>query len=93
MKLFVLYLCADIFAVVTKTEQTYRLAIFCDENVPPFGPTLPNPPEFTVSGNTKKRQNNSTFSLVLMQYEYAFKLFFFSQNNIFGLTHIYKILF
>ncbi|TMW51106.1 hypothetical protein DOY81_003806 [Sarcophaga bullata] len=36
-----------IFAVVTKTQQTYRLAIFCDENVPPFGPTLPNPPEFT----------------------------------------------
>ncbi|KAL9881672.1 GTPase-activating Rap/Ran-GAP domain-like protein 3 isoform 3-T3 [Glossina fuscipes fuscipes] len=35
-----------IFAVVTKAKQTYRLAIFCDENVPPFGPTLPNPPEF-----------------------------------------------
>uniref|UniRef100_A0A1A9VUM8 Rap-GAP domain-containing protein n=1 Tax=Glossina austeni TaxID=7395 RepID=A0A1A9VUM8_GLOAU len=37
-----------IFAVVTKAKQTYRLAIFCDENVPPFGPTLPNPPEFNV---------------------------------------------
>ncbi|XP_059224080.1 GTPase-activating Rap/Ran-GAP domain-like protein 3 isoform X1 [Stomoxys calcitrans] len=36
-----------IFAVVTKHEQMYRLAMFCDENVPPFGPTLPNPPEFT----------------------------------------------
>lgn len=58
MELFVLYSFADIFAVVTKTEQTYRLAIFCDENVPPFGPTLPNPPEFTVSGNKKKKKTS-----------------------------------
>ncbi|XP_054729663.1 GTPase-activating Rap/Ran-GAP domain-like protein 3 isoform X1 [Anastrepha obliqua] len=36
-----------IFAVVTKIDHAYRLAVFCDENVPPFGPTLPNPPEFT----------------------------------------------
>ncbi|XP_055846645.1 GTPase-activating Rap/Ran-GAP domain-like protein 3 isoform X2 [Episyrphus balteatus] len=36
-----------IFAVVTKVENTYRLAIFCDETVPPFGPTLPDPPEFS----------------------------------------------
>ncbi|XP_067641103.1 GTPase-activating Rap/Ran-GAP domain-like protein 3 isoform X1 [Eurosta solidaginis] len=36
-----------IFAVVTKADHAYRLAVFCDENVPPFGPTLPNPPEFT----------------------------------------------
>ncbi|XP_054086487.1 GTPase-activating Rap/Ran-GAP domain-like protein 3 isoform X2 [Zeugodacus cucurbitae] len=36
-----------IFAVVMKINNAYRLAVFCDENVPPFGPTLPNPPEFT----------------------------------------------
>ncbi|XP_029409205.2 GTPase-activating Rap/Ran-GAP domain-like protein 3 isoform X2 [Bactrocera dorsalis] len=36
-----------IFAVITKLNNAYRLAVFCDENVPPFGPTLPNPPEFT----------------------------------------------
>ncbi|XP_037917426.1 GTPase-activating Rap/Ran-GAP domain-like protein 3 [Hermetia illucens] len=36
-----------IFAVVSKSNCSYRLAIFCDETVPPFGPTLPNPPEFS----------------------------------------------
>uniref|UniRef100_W8AJE0 GTPase-activating Rap/Ran-GAP domain-like protein 3 n=1 Tax=Ceratitis capitata TaxID=7213 RepID=W8AJE0_CERCA len=36
-----------IFMVVTKIDNAYHLAVFCDENVPPFGPTLPNPPQFT----------------------------------------------
>ncbi|XP_049279714.1 GTPase-activating Rap/Ran-GAP domain-like protein 3 isoform X2 [Anopheles funestus] len=35
-----------VFAVVTKRGTRYRLAVYCDETVPPFGPTLPNPPEF-----------------------------------------------
>ncbi|XP_055677387.1 GTPase-activating Rap/Ran-GAP domain-like protein 3 isoform X3 [Lutzomyia longipalpis] len=35
-----------IFAVVTKRRKTYRLSMYCDETVPPFGPTLPDPPEF-----------------------------------------------
>ncbi|XP_031635963.1 GTPase-activating Rap/Ran-GAP domain-like protein 3 isoform X2 [Contarinia nasturtii] len=35
-----------IFAVVTKQNGIYRLSVFCDETVPPFGPTLPNPPDF-----------------------------------------------
>ncbi|KAL5275099.1 GARNL3 family protein [Megaselia abdita] len=35
-----------IFALVTKKKNNYRLAIYCDETVPPFGPTLPSPPEF-----------------------------------------------
>ena len=26
----------------------YKLRIFCDDSVPAFGPTLPDPPEFTV---------------------------------------------
>uniref|UniRef100_A0A182UGH3 Rap-GAP domain-containing protein n=1 Tax=Anopheles melas TaxID=34690 RepID=A0A182UGH3_9DIPT len=38
-----------VFAVVTKRGTRYRLAVYCDETVPPFGPTLPNPPEFEVS--------------------------------------------
>lgn len=38
----------DVFAVVTKQINIYKLAVFCDETVPPFGPTLPNPPEFQV---------------------------------------------
>lgn len=39
----------DIFAVVTKQNGAYRLSVFCDETVPPFGPTLPNPPDFQVT--------------------------------------------
>lgn len=39
---------ADIFAVVSTHRGAYKLAIYCDETVPPFGPTLPNPPYFTV---------------------------------------------
>ncbi|XP_052567253.1 GTPase-activating Rap/Ran-GAP domain-like protein 3 isoform X2 [Culex pipiens pallens] len=35
-----------VFAVVTRRSRKYRLAVYCDETVPPFGPTLPNPPEF-----------------------------------------------
>ncbi|XP_053670296.1 GTPase-activating Rap/Ran-GAP domain-like protein 3 [Anopheles nili] len=35
-----------VFAVVTRRGTRYRLAVYCDETVPPFGPTLPNPPEF-----------------------------------------------
>ncbi|XP_055643647.1 GTPase-activating Rap/Ran-GAP domain-like protein 3 isoform X2 [Toxorhynchites rutilus septentrionalis] len=35
-----------VFAVVTKRYRKYRIAVYCDETVPPFGPTLPNPPEF-----------------------------------------------
>ncbi|XP_058447300.1 GTPase-activating Rap/Ran-GAP domain-like protein 3 isoform X3 [Malaya genurostris] len=35
-----------VFAVVTKRSRKYRLSVYCDETVPPFGPTLPNPPEF-----------------------------------------------
>lgn len=42
----------DIFAVVTKQNGTYRLSVFCDETVPPFGPTLPNPPDFQVKWYT-----------------------------------------
>lgn len=38
----------DIFAVVTKQNGFYRLSLYCDETVPPFGPTLPNPPDFQV---------------------------------------------
>lgn len=38
----------DVFAVVTKLNNVYKLAVYCDETVPPFGPTLPNPPEFQV---------------------------------------------
>lgn len=44
-----LYLFPDVFAVVTRRSRKYRLAVYCDETVPPFGPTLPNPPEFEVS--------------------------------------------
>ncbi|XP_055295173.1 GTPase-activating Rap/Ran-GAP domain-like protein 3 isoform X2 [Sitodiplosis mosellana] len=35
-----------IFAVVMKQNGIYRLSVFCDESVPAFGPTLPNPPDF-----------------------------------------------
>ncbi|KXJ73963.1 hypothetical protein RP20_CCG014649 [Aedes albopictus] len=35
-----------VFAVVTKRSRKYRISVYCDETVPPFGPTLPNPPEF-----------------------------------------------
>ncbi|XP_037029821.1 GTPase-activating Rap/Ran-GAP domain-like protein 3 isoform X2 [Bradysia coprophila] len=35
-----------VFAVVTQHNGTYKLSIYCDETVPPFGPTLPNPPVF-----------------------------------------------
>ena len=50
----IIYVCVcvyvkDIFAVVMKKGNSYCLAIFCDDTVPPFGPTLPNPPEFLVS--------------------------------------------
>lgn len=34
--------------MVTKKNNTYKLSVYCDETVPPFGPTLPNPPEFQV---------------------------------------------
>ncbi|XP_055707592.1 GTPase-activating Rap/Ran-GAP domain-like protein 3 isoform X2 [Phlebotomus papatasi] len=46
-----------IFAVVTKRRKTYRLSMYCDETVPPFGPTLPDPPEF---------QNPTTFREFLL---------------------------
>lgn len=36
--------------MVTKLKGVYKLSVYCDETVPPFGPTLPNPPEFQVSG-------------------------------------------
>ncbi len=34
--------------MVTQHNGTYKLSIYCDETVPPFGPTLPNPPVFQV---------------------------------------------
>ena len=56
-----LLLSPDVFAVVTKRNKTFRLSVFCDETVPPFGPTLPNPPEFDVNNkiNTHKIINMS----------------------------------
>lgn len=37
--------------MVTQHNGTYKLSIYCDETVPPFGPTLPNPPLFQVGKN------------------------------------------
>lgn len=38
----------DVFAVVSAEENDkgWRVAIYCDENVPLFGPSLPCPPVF-----------------------------------------------
>ncbi|GBP72255.1 hypothetical protein EVAR_103255_1 [Eumeta japonica] len=38
---------ADIFAVVSEVEaEGYRLSVYSDDSVPPFGPSLPCPPIF-----------------------------------------------
>lgn len=39
---------SDIFAVVTSepNDRGWRIAIYCDESVPLFGPSLPCPPVF-----------------------------------------------
>ncbi|XP_034948149.1 GTPase-activating Rap/Ran-GAP domain-like protein 3 isoform X2 [Chelonus insularis] len=45
-----------VFAVVTTTEngQGWRIAIYCDENVPLFGPSLPCPPIFEDPYNLRE---------------------------------------
>uniref|UniRef100_A0A182QQQ9 Rap-GAP domain-containing protein n=1 Tax=Anopheles farauti TaxID=69004 RepID=A0A182QQQ9_9DIPT len=50
-----------VFAVVTKRGTRYRLAVYCDETVPPFGPTLPNPPEFEVSQRLSRSHFTTPF--------------------------------
>lgn len=42
--------------MVTKHGKTYRVSLYCDETVPPFGPTLPDPPEFEVCENNKTKK-------------------------------------
>lgn len=38
---------ADVFAVVSEVEgEGYRLSVYTDDTVPPFGPSLPCPPIF-----------------------------------------------
>lgn len=38
-----------IFALITfnKNEKSYKLRVFSEQSVPPFGPSLPSPPVFT----------------------------------------------
>uniref|UniRef100_A0A2H1WSL7 SFRICE_012638 n=1 Tax=Spodoptera frugiperda TaxID=7108 RepID=A0A2H1WSL7_SPOFR len=36
----------DIFAVVSEVEEGYKLSVYSDDTVPPFGPSLPCPPIF-----------------------------------------------
>lgn len=36
----------DIFAVVSEVEEGYKLSVYSDDTVPPFGPSLPCPPVF-----------------------------------------------
>lgn len=49
--------------MVTKQNGIYRLSVFCDETVPPFGPTLPNPPDFQVTYGLRNEVTH--FSLTL----------------------------
>lgn len=38
---------SDIFAVVSEVDgEGYRLSVYSDDTVPPFGPSLPCPPVF-----------------------------------------------
>lgn len=54
----------DIFAVVAKSRNGgYKLCMYCDESVPPFGPTLPDPPEFKVSVFTVSPPTNDRLPL------------------------------
>jgi hypothetical protein len=49
-----------VFAVVTNDKvgdtdgSTWRIAIYCDESVPLFGPSLPCPPVFEDPGNFRE---------------------------------------
>lgn len=43
-----LYPATDIFAVVSEVEgEGYKLSVYSDDTVPPFGPSLPCPPVFS----------------------------------------------
>lgn len=44
--IFLFFICVDVFAVVASEERGWKIAIYCDENVPLFGPSLPCPPVF-----------------------------------------------
>lgn len=52
----ILFFNADVFAVVCSEEggNGWRIAIYCDENVPLFGPSLPCPPIFEDQCNFRE---------------------------------------
>jgi hypothetical protein len=68
---------ADVFALVTYTpeDSSYRMAIFSEESVPLFGPSLPCPPVFRDS------QDFREFLIVKCKLQFYMSIWFYMRDK------------